>query len=302
MPLEATAHSSRGQHSLRASAGVLRALWELTKPRVTRLVVATTALGGVMAPGSVELRTLLYTIVGTTLLVAGANALNMFLEEESDGLMTRTRTRPLPTGRLTRETALAFGVALAAFGTFVLASAVGPLACELGMMAFVSYVLVYTPLKPVTQAALYLGAVPGAMPPLIGYAGQFAELTPAAWAAFLLLLVWQLPHFLAIAVFRREEYGRAGIRVMPVVHGVAATARAIVGWSLVLLLVSLLPCFVGAAGLPYALVAVTSGALFCAYALFGRRNQTVDAWARKLFFASMPHLVILFVALAVSAT
>jgi protoheme IX farnesyltransferase len=301
MQFEATARvPSRDQGLLRASSAIVGALWEMTKPRVTRLVVATTALGAVMAKGSVELVPLLLTIAGTTLLVAGANALNMFLEEESDALMTRTRTRPLPTGRLTRETALAFGVALAAFGTVVLAN-VNPLACELGVMAFISYVLVYTPLKPVTQAALYLGAVPGAMPPLIGYAGQHAALTAAAWSTFALLLVWQLPHFLAIAVFRREEYERAAIAVMPVVASLAATSRAIGAWSVVLLLVSFSPCVVGLAGEGYALVAAVSGSLFCAYALFGRREQAIESWARKLFFASMPHLLLLFVALAFAA-
>jgi protoheme IX farnesyltransferase len=250
-----------------------------------------------MAPGAVETWTLLATIVGTTLLVAGANALNMFLEEDSDALMTRTRTRPLQTGRLTRETTLAFGVALAAFGTFVLARFVNPLAGELGMMAFVSYVLVYTPLKPVTQAALYLGAVPGAMPPLIGYAGQHGALTPAAWSTFLVLLVWQLPHFLAIAVFRRDEYARAAIRVMPVVHSLQATRRAIIAWSFVLLSVSLLPCAVGLAGTAYAVVALATGTAFCGYASFGKGEQTIETWARKLFLASIPHLSILFLAL-----
>jgi protoheme IX farnesyltransferase len=139
------------------------------------------------------------------------------------------------------------------------------------------------------------------MPPLIGYAGQHDVLTPAAWSTFLLLLVWQLPHFLAIAVFRREEYARAAIRVMPVVQSLKATSRAIGAWSVVLLLVSLLPCVVGLAGMAYALVAGVSGSAFCFYALFGRRDQPIETWARKLFFASMPHLLVLFVVLAFSA-
>jgi protoheme IX farnesyltransferase len=303
MQVEATAPGPGPRPgSLHSSRAALGALWEMTKPRVTRLVVATTALGAVMAPGSVELATLFATIVGTTLLVAGANALNMFLEEESDALMQRTRERPLPSGRLARESALVFGVSLAAFGTFVLGNFVNPLACELGLLAFVSYVLVYTPLKPVTQAALYLGAVPGAMPPLMGYVGQHEALTPAAWSAFLVLLVWQLPHFLAIAVFRREEYARAGIRVMPVVQSLQATSRAIVAWSVILLLVSLLPCVVGLAGTTYAAVALLSGVAFTGYALFGRRGQSIESWARRLFFASLPHLSVLFLVLALGAS
>jgi protoheme IX farnesyltransferase len=279
---------------------LLSALRDLTKPRVTRLVAVTTALGSVMAPGRVALDNLAFTIVGTVALVAGANALNMFLEEDTDALMERTRTRPLPSGRLPREVALAFGVAAAAFGTWLLGQFVNPLACQLGVTAFISYVLVYTPLKPVTTWALYLGAVPGALPPLLGYAAQHPTLTPLAWSAFLILFAWQLPHFLAITVFRRHEYAQAGLRVMPVVHGLAWTERCIVLFSFALIAVSLLPYWVGAASRAYALVALVSGTAFFLHALLGRRTSAVDSWARRVFFASMPHLVLLFVALAVT--
>lgn len=276
---------------------LLQALWDMTKPRVTRLVVVTTALGAVMAEGALNFSLLCATLIGTSLLVAGANALNMFLEEESDGLMLRTQSRPLPSGRLGRETALGFGVLLGAAGTAVLGLFVNPVACELGLIAFVSYVLVYTPLKPVTQAALYIGAVPGALPPLLGFAGQHEGLGFDAWATFLILFAWQLPHFLAIAIFRRDEYARAGIQVMPVVSGVAKTERAIGVLAVALVLVTLLPCL-GSAGPAYAVVAAVSGAAFAGYALFGRHDTEIDVWAKRVFFASMPHLVLLYGALA----
>lgn len=283
----------------RALGALLQALWEMTKPKVTRLVIVTAALGAVMAEGPLNFTLLCATIIGTTLLVGGANALNMFLEEDSDGLMLRTQNRPLPAGRITRETALGFGVLLGASGTAILGYYVNPVACELGLIAFVSYVLVYTPLKPVTQAALYVGAVPGALPPLVGFVGQTNALAFDGWAAFLILFAWQLPHSLAIAVFRRDEYARAGIQVMPVVSGTAKTERAIAVLSVLLFLVTLLPCL-GRSGLGYALTAVCTGVPFTGYALFGRRGGDIDVWARRVFFASLPHLVLLFGALALS--
>jgi heme o synthase len=282
---------------------LLQALWEMTKPRITRLVVVTTALGAVMAEGAIHFRALCATIVGTSLLVAGANALNMFLEEDSDALMTRTQNRPLPTRRVGRELALGFGVLLGALGTVMLGALVNPLACELGLIAFVSYVLVYTPLKAVTQAALYIGAVPGALPPLLGFAGQQESLNYDAWVGFLILFTWQLPHFLAIAIFRRDEYARASIKVMPVVSSMKSTERAIGVLAIALVVTTLLPCFGGAAsgnaGIVYGLVAGSSGAAFAGYALFGRRGLTVEVWARRVFFASIPHLVLVFSALAI---
>jgi protoheme IX farnesyltransferase len=159
---------------------------------------------------------------------------------------------------------------------------------------------VYTPLKPVTQIALYVGAVPGAIPPLLGYAAQHEVLTFHAWSAFLVLFAWQLPHFLAIAVFRRDEYAKASLKVMPVVSGTRATERAIGVLSVVLVAVSLLPCL-GEAGWLYGLVAASSGAAFAAYALWGKRDTNVDVWARRVFFASMPHLVVLFAVLAATS-
>jgi heme o synthase len=169
------------------------------------------------------------------------------------------------------------------------------------VMALVSYVLIYTPMKGVSSVSLYLGAVPGALPPLLGYAGLAGELTPAAWSLFAVLFVWQIPHFLAIAVFRCEEYRRAGLMVLPAVKGLEHTKRAIEVSSLALVLSSFLPCLVGLGGLVYFLVALVSGGAFLLWAMRGRHAEDVPGWARSLFFASMPHLVLLFVTLAFTA-
>lgn len=294
-------HSHAVSGVIRDLSVSLSSLWEMTKPRITRLVVFTTALGAAMAPGSISLPAIAYTILGTLLIVASANVLNMFLEEDTDALMERTRTRPLPTGRVSAELALTFGVILAGLGCYVLGRFVNPLACELAMMAFVLYVLVYTPLKAVTQAALYIGAVPGALPPLLGYAGQAGELDAKAWSVFAILFAWQLPHFLAIAIFRRSEYQRAGLKVMPVQNGLPATEKCIVALSVVLLLASLLPYVFGLGNLVYAATALLSGGAFVLYAALGRRLHSVDVWARRVFFASLPHLVVLYGVLAVFA-
>ncbi len=280
----------------------LWALMHLTKPGVTRLVVATTALGAAMAPGALRLWPLLFTVVGTVLVVGCANALNMYLESDVDALMTRTKGRPLPAGLISHGIALAFGLSLGAAGVLLLGMFVNPLAGELAMLAIVSYVLVYTPMKAVSPIALHIGALPGAIPPLLGYAGLRGTLEPAAWAVFLILFVWQIPHFLAITLFRAEEYRRAGLRVLPVVKGMRRTLVELRLSSVLLVLATLLPPLVGLGGVAYLTVAIASGVAFLVWVLGARvAPEDIPAWGRKTFFLTMPHLVLLFVALALSA-
>ncbi len=284
-----------------------RALWQLTKPGVSRLVFVTTWLGAALAPGDLVLPSLAWTILGTCLIVASANTLNMYLEHDVDALMERTKVRPLPSGRLSRDVALVFGCALGAIGLLVLGICANLLTCVLGAFALFTYVLVYTPLKARSSAALYVGAVPGAMPPVLGYAGVNGALDVAAWSLFAVMFVWQIPHFLAITVFRRDEYAKAGLQVMPVAHGMAATRLAIQVSSLVLLAATLLPYWAGLGGGLYVVSALTSGVLFCAWAMFGRQGgrmadrTSTERWARRLFFASMPYLVIIYGTLAIAA-
>jgi heme o synthase len=288
--------------SERASArSTWSALFELGKPRVTGLVMVTMLCGALVAPGPRPLGRLVIAMLATALVVASANALNMYLERETDARMRRTASRPLPTGRLSPETALWFALACGVVGLGVLVACVNLASAGLALLALGSYVLAYTPLKRSTAYALHVGAVPGAIPPLIGWASMTGSLAPRAFPLFLILLIWQLPHFLAIATFRREEYARAGLVVQPNASGLAATKRSILIWSALLLFVSLSPLALGMAGIWYGLVAVALGAAFFWYAAFGRGEQTPERWAKTLFLASLPYLVLIYAALVVSA-
>jgi len=277
------------------------AVFELGKPSVAGLVMVTMLCGALVAPGPRNLARLLIAMFGTALVVASANALNMYIERETDALMRRTAQRPLPTGRLSAETALWFALGCAVIGLSVLVLWVNLASAGLALLALVSYVLAYTPLKRTTTYALHIGAVPGAIPPLIGWASITGSLAPRAFPLFLVLLIWQLPHFLAIATFRREEYARAGLLVQPNVRGLASTRRSIIGYSVLLLAVSWSPLVLGMAGVWYAVIATLLGAAFLYYGGWGQGSQTPEKWAKKLFLASLPYLVLVYAALVISA-
>jgi len=279
----------------------LSALVELCKPKVTRLVLVTTFLGAVAAPGPIDWVVALGALAGTALVVAGANALNMLLERDSDALMTRTRTRPLPTGRLSTDAALIFGILVSLVGLFVLATWTTATSVGIAALALVAYVLVYTPLKRVSSLSLLVGAVPGALPPAIGYAALTSTLDGIGLWLFLILFVWQVPHFLAISIFRRDEYARAGLSVLPTECGLRFARRTALVMSLALLLTSLMPTLLGVASLGYGLVALVTGLGFTLLATRELGERASDASARTLFFASMPHLVILLGTLALGA-
>lgn len=294
--------SGERHSSERASArSVLSALFELGKPSVAGLVMVTMLCGALVAPGPRPLGRLLIAMFGTALVVAAANALNMYIERDTDAFMRRTASRPLPSGRLSAESALWFALACAIVGLGVLVACVNFASAGLALLALVSYVLAYTPLKRTTSYALHVGAVPGAIPPLIGWASMTGNLAPRAFPLFLILLVWQLPHFLAIATFRREDYARAGLVVQPNSEGLEATRRSILLWSVLLLAVSLTPLAIGMAGFGYGLVALVLGVGFFCYAAFGRGRKTPERWAKTLFLASLPYLVLVYAALVASA-
>jgi len=288
----------------RDAGALLVSLVQLTKPGVTRMVLATTWCGAAIAPGPIAgtgYGKLASVLLGTTLIVASANALNMYLEGDVDALMTRTRTRPIPSGRIAPEVALWFGLALAFVGLPVLAFLVNPLTAFIGALSLASYVLVYTPLKRVSPLAVWVGAFPGAAPPLMGFTGMTGTVTGPALSLFLLLLVWQIPHFHAIAIFRAGEYRRAGLRVLPVARGLEYTKFSIVAVLILQLFVSALPAFAGLGGRPYIAVATVLGAIYVGWGLAGLRPRAGARWARSLFFASMPYLLALFVTLVMGA-
>jgi protoheme IX farnesyltransferase len=282
-------------------SGVLGPVLQLSKPGVTRLVMVTALCGALVAPQAIDPLNLFLALVSTALVVAGANALNMYLERDVDAKMERTRNRPIPAGRISPEFALWFGLGASVIGMALLVGFVNLVAGTLAGLALLSYVLVYTPLKRSTPYALHVGAVPGAIPPLIGYAAVMGQLDSVAYLLFSILLVWQLPHFMAIAIFRQTDYRAAGLLVFPVAFGVKRTQRAIGVYSALLLAATLLPVVLGAAGLAYGIIAAVSGIGFLAWGLYGLKAKNSVKWARSLFLASMPHLVVVFAALVASA-
>jgi heme o synthase len=283
-----------------AAGAALASFVQLTKPGVTRLVMVTTLAGAAVAPGPLVLDVLAFALLGTLLVVGSANALNMALEGDVDALMSRTRNRPIPSGRLTPESARLFGAALGLLGLPILAYGVNGLTAAIGAVALASYVLIYTPLKRVSPTAVWVGAVPGAAPPLMGYTAMTGVIDEAALCLFLLLFIWQVPHFHAIAIFRQSEYERAGLKVLPSVRGLEYTKLAIIVLAILQLVVSALPAFVGMAGSTYLIVAMATGLAYLGWALAGLRAGAGARWARTLFFASLPYLVITYGALVMS--
>jgi heme o synthase len=288
-----SAQGLAARESARDESTLFAAFVQLSKPRVTRMVVLTMWCGAMVAPGAVDVVTLIIALAGTAAVVAAANTFNMVLERDVDALMERTRTRPIPAGRIAPEIALAFGVVLALVGLTMLAVLVNPLTALLAAVALFSYVLVYTPLKRVTPFALHVGAIPGAIPPVLGWTSMTGSLAMPAIALFAILFVWQLPHFVAIAIFHQKEYEAAGIRVLPAVRGLPAAKRTIVIYSVVQLLVSVLPWAIGFVGPAYLALALPLGLAYVAYGLWGLRRTSGTKWARALFFASMPYLVLI---------
>lgn len=272
----------------------------LMKPRIVALALVTTAAAMALAPGDVAVGALVLALVGTGLCVGAANALNMYLEREVDCRMARTRRRPLPGGRMDPAVALAFGAGQAVLGVPLLTFALNPVAGLIAAAALIAYVNVYTPMKQRSTAALLVGAFPGAAPVLIGHAAATGTLDAAGLALFGVLFVWQVPHFCAIALFRREDYRKAGIKILPNVRGDEATRRTMVAYlavqvALSLALVPLYPA--GVAGVGYLVAASLLGAAYFGYGLWGLVARGGTRWARRMFLASIIYLPLLLAAL-----
>lgn len=282
-------------------ARLLRDLVALTKPRITMLVLATTSCGLYIAPVRPSNGVALLALLGTALIVGGANTLNMYIERDIDGHMRRTKNRPLPSGRMSPRLALWFGVALTASAVPVLAIGVNAATALLALIANLSYVLAYTPMKQRSYLALWVGAVPGAMPPLLGWTAATGRVSAGGLVLFAILYAWQIPHFLAIALFRRRDYENAGLKVMPGSHGERATRWAIVNWLIIQLGVSLLLVPTGLVHRTYLVAAAVLGTLFLGYGLLGLRVRAGARWARSIFAISIPYLVLLVAAAILDA-
>jgi protoheme IX farnesyltransferase len=273
---------------------MLRNLLALTKPRISLLSVATAAVGLALAPGRPGVALAVAALAGTWLLVGSANTLNMYIERDVDAKMARTRRRPLPSGRLAPATALGFGVAQALVAVPLLTFGANALTGLLGAIALILYVLVYTPMKQRSLHALIVGAIPGAMPPLLGWTAQAGSLSLAALALFGVIFFWQVPHFLAIAMFQREDYRAAGLKILPVERGDLATRRTIVAYLILQVLVTLALVPLGLGDATYLVGAALLGAFMLGWGVYGWARAGGSRWARGLFFVSIAYLPLLF--------
>jgi heme o synthase len=265
--------------------------FELTKPRITLMVLITTLVGFVMAsPGRPALAALAACLVGTALVAAGASALNMVFEREIDARMHRTSRRPLPAGRLKVREAAAFALTITACGLLELAWLCPPPAAAVAAVTWATYLFLYTPLKPRTSLSTVVGAFPGALPPVIGWVAARGTLDAGAFVLFAILFLWQIPHFLAIAWIYREDYARGGLPMLPVLDPEGRiTGRQAVANSIALLLVSLSPVMAKMAGTPYLVGAILLGLGFTVVAAIAAVRRTPSA-ARALFLSSVLYL------------
>jgi protoheme IX farnesyltransferase len=275
----------------------------LAKPRLNVLVVASALAGYAMAGGdTTNAPLLLLTLFGTALVAGGASAFNQILEREADALMRRTRTRPLPDRRLPASSALAYATVLSVAGLLILSFGVNRLSAIVAFATLASYAIVYTPLKRRTSFATVIGAIPGALPPVIGWAAAAGSLSQGAWVLFGILFLWQLPHFLAIAWMYRDDYARAGFPLLPVIEPDGrSTARQAVVYAAALLPVALAPTLVGMSGTAYFAGALASTLLFLAMSVrFASTRSVRDA--RRLFFTSIVYLPVLWLLMIVDRT
>jgi protoheme IX farnesyltransferase len=272
---------------------------ELTKPRITWLILMSTAVGYFFGMkhawrGLADWLLMLNTLVGTGLIASGTAALNQWYERHADGLMRRTAGRPIPSGRLTANRALWFGIGLVLAGFTELVFGVNPLTGILGALTMGSYLFLYTPLKQRSHLSTVIGALPGAMPPLMGYAASYGALNREAWTLFAILFVWQFPRFLAIAWIYRDDYARAGIRMLPVVEPDGmSTSRQIVLYASTLIPISLFPVLLGMSGKIYLVGSLLLGAWFLYTGVRVAFDRT-NVRARQVLLASVIYLPLIY--------
>jgi protoheme IX farnesyltransferase len=261
----------------------IRVYFELTKPRILVMVLVTTTLGFLLGRGNHGPMVLSLTLLGVGSATGGAATLNNYLERDFDAKMVRTRGRALPAGLIEPFRALAFGVSLVLFGVLLLVWAANLLTGFLVLLAAFLYVLVYTPLKRITWWNTTVGAIPGAIPPMAGWAAATGHIDPGAWALFAILFAWQHPHFFAIAWMLRNDYRAAGFKMLPVIEPSGQrTVRLAVGFSLVLIGVSLIPTFIGMAGWVYFFGTLSIGLLMLIVALIFAHDRSVGSATRLL--------------------
>lgn len=273
----------------------LAAYVELTKPRIAFMLVLTSAAGFYLgSTNGFNFALFTNAMIGIALLAFGVATLNQYWERKTDALMTRTAKRPLPTNKVTKTEALIFGIALCAAAEVYLLFLVNGLTAVLGLVVIIGYVLLYTPLKTKTSASTAIGALPGAMPPLMGWTSAADGINLGAWMLFALLFLWQFPHFLAIASMYKEQYAKAGIKMLPTLEKDGRiTARQIVMFSILTVAVSLAPFFIGMSGVYYLAGASVLGIWLLWTSIQAARHKTVEK-SRKLLLVSVLYLPIIF--------
>ncbi len=268
----------------------------LVKPRIMIMALLTAAGALSLAPTTVPTAKALWLLLGTALIVGAANTLNMWLERDIDCLMARTKNRPLPQGRLQASTALAFGALQGMLALPILAIA-GIIPAALGLLALILYVGAYTPMKQRSHWAVWVGGIPGAMPALMGWTAATGRIDVPGLAVFGVLFIWQIPHTHAINIYRQREYDAAGLKTLPSAHGVETARRAILGFLVVQVVLSLYPALFGVAGLPYLITAILLGLMVLLQAFAG---DGTTKWARNVFLTSIVYLPILFAVMVAS--
>jgi protoheme IX farnesyltransferase len=273
----------------------IMAFVELTKPRIAFMLVLTAAAGFYLGSGAnFDAMLFVNTMIGITLLAFGVATLNQWMERSTDPLMERTASRPLPTGKVTGNEALIFGILQCIVAELYLLFLVNSLTAILGLVVIVGYVLMYTPLKTRTSASTAIGAIPGAMPPLMGWTAASNEITLGAWALFVFLFLWQFPHFFAIAWMYKEQYAKAGILMLPVVEPEGKiTARQIVLFTIMMLPISIAPFFLGISGIFSLIVGTVLGIWFLVESIRTARSRTKES-ARRLLLVSVLYLPLMF--------
>lgn len=278
---------------------VLRDIIILIKPRITLNVLLTAAAGLYVAPVVVETQRVILTLLGTVLLVAGANALNMYIERDIDGRAKRTRHRPLPAGRLRPAVALWTGLILGLGALPLLTFGANWLTGLLGLISLLTYVAIYTPMKQHSTGAMVVGAIPGAMPPLMGWTAATGRLDLAGLSLFAIMFLWQLPHFLAITLYRGSDYQNAGYKITATEHGTLTAKMQIVLYLAALYPVTLVMVPLGVGGRIYLWTALLAGLGFFAFGAYGLRRAAGLRWARMLFSVSLVYLTVLMAAMVI---
>ncbi|MCY3593324.1 MAG: heme o synthase [Acidobacteria bacterium] len=299
--LAASGGSRRGRRRTQSAASTPRnrvALWlALAKPRLNALAVATVGIGYYLGAGALDLGVLLSVLVGSGLVAAGGAAFNQVAERDLDALMIRTRSRPLPLGGISPAAGQLFATVLSIAGLSVLAVGANPLSAVVALATLVSYAWIYTPLKRRTSLAVLVGAVPGALPPVIGWAAATGALTVEAWLLFGIVFAWQLPHFHSLAWLHRDDYARAGFKVLAVADSSGRrTALESLSWALLLVVLSTLAAAVGLTPLRFAIAAAAFSGVFVLFAMRFASDRS-RARARTLFLGSLVVLPLIWITL-----